>query len=167
MRDEVPRTDAQEEVDTAVEPAHARRDGMSSSPYERGACVKFRVGRAVAAALAIAAATLMATAGSAAADPPRDWDHVHEATGVRIYFEEHGDIVSVCDAKANGHSASVIVYAPEPHFAYKMTVSTGAGTCKSHRASDGGKYNLEEQFVRLNFDGNGGGPASVQIYNDH
>jgi hypothetical protein len=46
--------------------------------------VKFRVGRAVAGAMAVAAVTLMATAGNAAADEPPpgiNWDHTIKAEG--------------------------------------------------------------------------------------
>jgi len=119
--------------------------------------------------MAIAAVTLMATAGNAAAgEPPPgiNWDHTLTAEGVRVYVEEHGDIISVCDAKANGRAAWVQVFVGESA-AYEMTVTEGAGSCETRRASDGGKYNLREVSILLFFDGNGGERNWHNFSNNH
>ncbi|MGW8885086.1 hypothetical protein [Streptomyces sp. NPDC055749] len=124
--------------------------------------MKLRLGRFAAGAIAFAAATLMVTPGNAsAAEPPSigwEWDHILSASGVKVYVEEHGDIIAVCDTQANGDSAMVQVRSSDMWpYNYEMTASGGNGTCKTHRASDGAKYNLPEgREVDLWFDGNGG-----------
>jgi hypothetical protein len=133
--------------------------------------LKFRVGRVVAGVMAVVAAALMATAGNAAAEEPPGgivWDHTYEAPGVRVYVEEHGDIISVCDTKANGHSARIEVGKDDWPLAYEMAARGGAGTCETHRASDGWRYNLMERVnIQLAFDGNGGNDTWKLFYNDH
>ncbi len=118
-----------------------------------------------------AAATLMVSAGSASAytDPGINWDHTYEASGVRVYVEEYGDIISVCDTKSNGHAATVQVRATDVWpYDYEMTASDGVGTCKTHQASDGATYNLSERGIDLLFDGDGGDwSGSGYFTNDH
>ncbi|MFF6983713.1 hypothetical protein ACFZAV_40035 [Streptomyces sp. NPDC008343] len=114
--------------------------------------LKFRMDRTAVGAMVIAAVTLTATAGNVyAADTPPDinWDHVYSASGVRVYVEEHGDIISVCDTWKNGHSAHVTVSDGTWPENYEMTANGGYGSCKTHRASDGRKYNLDETGVDL------------------
>ncbi|GAA2076043.1 hypothetical protein GCM10009801_31190 [Streptomyces albiaxialis] len=113
--------------------------------------MKFRIGRILVGATALASAALAMTAGSASAAPSAaGWDHIFGpntpgSSGVRVYVKEHGDIVKLCDTKKDGYSAELAV-AEDGHAgdSYGMSVSTGAGTCKTHRASDGAKYDLDE-----------------------
>jgi hypothetical protein len=88
---------------------------------------------------------------------------------VRVYVEEHGDVISVCDVKANGRAAWVKVFAGKysETAAYEMTVNGGAGSCETRRASDGSKYNLKEGFIQVFFDGDGGEQHWDTFINDH
>jgi hypothetical protein len=122
--------------------------------------------------MALAATTLITTSGNASAvEPPGiQWDHVYSATGVRIYVKEYGDIISVCDTKANGYAAFVEVRDINAWpYNYEMKASGGKGTCKTHRASDGARYNLPEHIpVDLYFDGNSLAVNNeVSFVNDH
>ncbi|MGA8112416.1 MAG: hypothetical protein WCA46_02000 [Actinocatenispora sp.] len=133
--------------------------------------MKFRIGRAVSGAMALAAAAILTTAGAAsAAEPPGGivWDHTWSTTGVTVYVEEHGDIISVCDTSANGDAAYVEVYANYAWpYTYLMTATGGSGTCTTHRASDGGKYNLDEG-VDVDVRGDGGEYGRRDTFvNDH
>nr|WP_202514827.1 MULTISPECIES: hypothetical protein [unclassified Streptomyces] len=110
---------------------------------------------------------------SAQPDPGIDWDHIYNpnsptGSGVRVYVEEYGDIITVCDSAKDGESATVWV--SEDGYidaGYSMTVSSGYGTCKTHRASDGGKYNLHEKnYVELTFFAKGSDNYAT-FYNDH
>nr|WP_240929904.1 hypothetical protein [Streptomyces coryli] len=118
----------------------------------------------------------MTTGGSASAypDPGFDWDHIFginsdtPASGVRVYAEENGDYISVCDTAKDGYSAKVIVgedgYSGD---SYGMTASGGKGTCKTHKASDGARYNLEENNgVSLKYWAKGGDNYAY-FKNDH
>nr|WP_206314768.1 hypothetical protein [Streptomyces coryli] len=121
--------------------------------------------------MAAAALTMSTGTASAYPDPGIDWDHIYETTGARVYVEEYGDYISVCDTKANGASAYVSVMEigySDP--SYSMTASGGVGTCKSHRASDGAKYNLNENgTVVLDYVGTGNWSDYVEseFFNDH
>lgn len=138
--------------------------------------MKPRIGRILAGATALAAATLMMSGATASAqpDPGIDWDHIFNpnsptGSGVRVYVEEYGDIVSVCDSAKDGKSATAVVtdlgYSPSRE--YSMTVSSGYGTCKTHRASDGGKYNLHEKnYVAITYWAKGE-DNYAEYYNDH
>ncbi|MFF0588636.1 hypothetical protein ACFYWD_21975 [Streptomyces sp. NPDC003781] len=128
--------------------------------------MKFRKAWTAAGTLLAAAAALTMNAGSAYAI---DWDHTASYDGVTVYYEEHGDIVKVCDSKKNGRSASVIVYENSPgDVGYSMTVSSGYGDCKSHRASDGARYNpLEGHYVYFQLDPHTGNYYTVKWLNDH
>ena len=121
--------------------------------------------------MALAAATIATTPGSAsAADTPPgiNWDHIYSATGVKVYVEEHGDIISVCDTVANGHSASVKVTAPVGTWTYTSTVTAGAGSCKTHQASEGGAYDMPEgHYIDLDYVGDGGSLRYSTFLNDH
>ncbi|MGQ4491087.1 hypothetical protein LRE75_20930 [Streptomyces sp. 372A] len=131
--------------------------------------------RSTAALLGAAAfaglTTVTATpAGAAEAPTGINWDHTWNGRGVRVYVEEHGDIISVCDTSANGHAAFVTVDDWDLNIShYKATVKTGKGTCVTHRASQGGKYNLHEYSnIGLTFEGEGGqGSYAVNFVNDH
>ena len=134
-----------------------------------GHALKTRSAAAVVGTIAISAATIVASPGSAfaAPDPPDNaWDHVYSAEGVVVYVEEHGDIISVCDAKANGYGAAVSVN-DYPDKAYDATVTAGFGSCTTHRASQGGNYDLNEgDTIWLVFHG-GGVAKSAHYLNDH
>ncbi|XRQ09526.1 hypothetical protein ACN3XK_01030 [Actinomadura welshii] len=127
--------------------------------------MKLRIGRALAGTVAVTAATVMATTGTASADIPPgiDWDHTFTAPGVKVYVEEYGDFISVCDSKANGHAARVYVAGY-----YDMKASGGSGTCETHRARDGGKYNLRENDrIYLYYRGDDNGNHGSSYFNDH
>ncbi|MGV9630030.1 hypothetical protein [Streptomyces sp. NPDC003487] len=134
-------------------------------------------GRRTVAALLGAAAlaaltTLTAPSASAAVAPPggSSWDHVWSGNGVKVYVKEHGDIVSVCDTAANGHSAWVTVDdLTANRSGYKLVASGGKGTCASHSASEGIKYDMDEyDRFGLNYEGAGGnGSYFVSFVNHH
>ena len=112
----------------------------------------------------------MAFPGSAAAspEPPGDsWDHVFSAKRVTVYVEQYGDVISVCDTSANGHNAWVSVsYASDS--LYSATVNSGAGSCATHRASEGGIYDLREgRDYLLDFAGSKEGAYLSSFFNDH
>lgn len=133
------------------------------------------MGRLAAGAMALATAAVMATAGTAFAGGPPDginWDHTYKATGVVVYVEEHGDIVSVCDTAANGHAAEVEVQDQAPEFYppdYTIRATNGKGSCKTAQASDGKTYDMYEgDNVDLYFDGNTGTyNHTAEFLNDH
>jgi hypothetical protein len=145
---------------------------VDSSLCRKGHVVKLRIGHGVAGAAALAAATIMATAGSASADEPPDgivWDHTYTAPGVTVYVEEHGDIISVCDSAENGHSAWVQVDWSNGGFpaTYKSTVTNGVGSCKTHQASEVG-FDLDEGiYIKLAFEGDGSTLRTAQFLNDN
>ncbi|MCX0244367.1 hypothetical protein [Streptomyces drozdowiczii] len=138
--------------------------------------MKPRIGRILAGATALAATALLMGGATASAqtEPGIDWDHIfnpyspNPSSGARVYVEEYGDIISVCDTAKDGKSATVEV--SEDGYTdsgYTMTVSSGYGTCKTHRASDGGKYNLDEKnYVFLKFWAKGD-DSYGDFYNDH
>ncbi|MFJ5779031.1 hypothetical protein [Streptomyces sp. NPDC093094] len=123
-----------------------------------------------AAALTGLAAVVAPSADAAELPGGIVWDHTYTGTGVKVYVEEHGDIVSVCDTSANGHSAWVAVSDITNNISgYKLTVTGGKGSCATHRASDGTRYNMEENArIALNYEGAGGrGSYYVSFVNDH
>ncbi|NEB81966.1 hypothetical protein G3I40_43145 [Streptomyces sp. SID14478] len=134
--------------------------------------MKRPLGRIAAGATALAATILM-TAGSASAQPDPgggDYDHVANYDGARVYFKEHGDVVTLCDTAANGHAAEAYVWDDLPgDHVYTLEVHSGKGTCKTHRASDGSKYNLlENRYAFFKIDGDGDGTWYIfKWYNDH
>lgn len=123
-----------------------------------------------AGALAFAAAAVVSTAGSALADPGPPgivWDHTYKATGVVVYVEEHGDIVSVCDTAANGHRAEADVEDDGVGLRYTLSVTAGKGSCKTAQASDGHDMG-EGDLIGIAYGGNGKYPAAVSTFvNDH
>ncbi len=124
----------------------------------------------ISAAALTALATITAPPTIAADQPGIAWDHTWSGVGVKVYVEEYGDIISVCDASANGHSAWVTVDDISANITgYRLTANRGTGTCSTHRAGDGGRYNLREDHrIALNFEGSGGrGSYYVSYLNDH
>ncbi|GAB2822002.1 hypothetical protein [Streptomyces daliensis] len=128
--------------------------------------MKLRRTRMTIGTLMFAGAAVTLSAGSASAI---NWDHTRTYDGARVYFEEHGDIVKVCDTSKNGHAAEANVYENSPgDVGYTITVTTGTGTCKSRRASQGPMYNLMEgNNTYINLDGNGGTSYTYKWLNDH
>jgi hypothetical protein len=134
-----------------------------------------RGSRAVAALLgaaALGALAVVSAPSAVAAEPPdgTSWDHTWTGTGVTVYVEEHGDVISVCDTSANSHSAWVTVDDITDNITgYKLTASGGKGSCATHQASQGGRYDLRENNrIALNYEGNGGGGSyAVSFVNDH
>jgi hypothetical protein len=145
----------------------------STSPT---ATTRSRRGRRTVAALfgaaALGALAIVTAPSATAAEAPdgTTWDHTWTGTGVAVYVEEHGDIISVCDTSANGHSAWVTVDDITDNITgYKLTASNGKGTCATHSASQGGRYDLRENNrIALNYEGAGGnGTYAVSFVNDH
>ncbi|MBO2461261.1 hypothetical protein [Actinomadura violacea] len=129
--------------------------------------MKIRIGRLVASAVALSAAAVMATTGTASAATAGY--HLVTASGVKVQIWEHGDVVKVTDTSANGHSAYVtVMYTYQGRdFSYNMTAKS-KGSSKTHRASDGGVYNLPENArIDIEYDGNGGNFSSKHFVNDH
>lgn len=107
----------------------------------------------LASALAVAAAGTVLTGGSASASispPSGGYDHAWTVDGMTVYIEEHGDIVKLCDSKADGKVAQVYVGPLADLYRYSMTIG-GLGSCITHKASEGGKYNLPERQIRVRF----------------
>ncbi|QIB44413.1 hypothetical protein [Streptomyces aureoverticillatus] len=135
-----------------------------------------RARRTVAALVGAAALATLGTVNAPTATagpvPPggSSWDHVWSGTGVKVYVKERGDIISVCDTAANGHSAWTTVDRLNPDVeGYKMYARGGKGSCTSHSAAEGGRYNLAEggQYT-LNFEGRGDNGGTVAGFiNDH
>lgn len=121
-----------------------------------------------AAALAALSAVAAPTA-SAATDPvPTRWDHKYTAPGVTVYVTEYGDVVSVCDAAANGKSAIVSVY-DSTGFVYSIQNHNGYGSCKTYRAGYAGSWTdlREGDWINLAYVGDGGSPWYADYLNDH
>ncbi|MFG3555286.1 hypothetical protein ACGGAQ_12980 [Micromonospora sp. NPDC047557] len=132
--------------------------------------MKLGVGRALTGATALTVAAVVAFPGSAAAspEPPGDgWDHVFSVKGVTVYVEEYGDVISVCDTLANGHNAWVDV-SYGSGWLYTAKVNSGAGSCATHRASEGGIYDLKEgRDYLLDFAGSVDGVYLESFSNNH
>lgn len=108
------------------------------------------------AALGAAAALLAGASVPAAAQSNDDVhplaDHVmytadqswpYDPAG-KMWFNEYGDVVTVCDNDADGHSVYLSVDGGVGH-EYGVHVVGGEGTCVTHKAAQGGKYNLPEK----------------------
>ena len=134
--------------------------------------MKSRAGRVLASALALSASLAVVTAGSAFADDPPGgivWDHTYKAPGVKVYVEEHGDIISVCDTAENGHAAWVLV-TDRVGVQFRITSYNGVGSCAESRANDGLGHDLYEGDridLHLDGDGDGAGAAYEAFVNDH
>ncbi|MFC9425368.1 hypothetical protein [Streptomyces sp. NPDC056987] len=129
-----------------------------------------RLGRRAAAALLGAAALTGLTTVTAPTAGAATWDHTYSGKGVTVYVKERGDIIKVCDTSKNGHSAWVAVMDISNNIDhYKLKASGGKGTCATHRASEGGRYDLAEYSrIALNYEGAGGnGSYYVSYVNDH
>ncbi|MFG3689641.1 hypothetical protein [Micromonospora sp. NPDC047740] len=110
-----------------------------------GLQVKRRLSRITAVAASLTVAVTLGIAGPASADDGIDWDHHWSVPGGDVYVEEHGDIVMVCDTKADGKGVHGLV---KDYYtgiiAYEFDETAGAFTCIKLSASMGGRYNLVE-----------------------
>lgn len=148
---------------------------MSHPTTSPSAAKRARLGRRTATGLLGAAAltgltAVTAPSAGAVVDPGIKWDHTYSGTGVKVYVEEHGDIISVCDTSANDRSAWVTVSDITNNISgYKLMASRGKGSCATHQASDGSRYDQREgSRIALNFEGAGGnGSYYVSFVNDH
>jgi hypothetical protein len=68
-----------------------------------------------------------------------------ESPGAHMWFNEHGDVVTVCDNDADGMKASVSVHVNGVGSAPTYTVAIGGdGRCTTRKASTGRRFNLPE-----------------------
>lgn len=120
-------------------------------------------------AMILAVAAMVATSGIASASdtPGIKWDHIYTAPGAKVYVKEHGDIISLCDTSANGHSAEldIVDYGA-------LSARGGAGSCDTSAASSSPFDDLvENATIDIWFDGEGDPPyagwAHRSFFNDH
>lgn len=132
--------------------------------------VKSHIGRPVAGAMLLASAAILAAPGSASAggiSPTVNWDHTWSGRGAKVYVEEHGDMISLCDSAANGHGAWLAAEDSKGH-GYTIRVTRGKNSCTTVDTSEG--YNLAEGgIVRLYWDGQGRTSTNygANFINDH
>lgn len=139
-----------------------------------------RTGLKAAATGVLVAGLGFATATQASAAPVApdgSWDHIWTTSdanhGGTVYVEEHGDVITLCDTAADGVSATAAVTYDQGNdnykVAYQMNVG-GNGTCTTHRATQGGVYDLPENteiyiYIYIGADGTGG--TGHYYLNDH
>lgn len=105
----------------------------------------------LASAMAVAAAGALLTGGATAANAATKWDHIWHWGSDGVWVKERGDVIKLCDVKRDGNPAWIIVIPAKGDY-YSFEVHGGYGACRTHRASQGGKYNLREGVnVRLRF----------------
>ena len=100
----------------------------------------------VLAVLATAAASVFAA--PAASGAPAGWDYElkteQRKPGASVLFKKKGDVVKLCDLADDGWAARLdLSNFPDIGDVYKLEVE-GKGRCVTHRASEGGKYDLPE-----------------------
>lgn len=84
---------------------------------------------------------MLATAGSASAGIYKTSSYVRaNYTGIQVTAVERGDVITVCDTKANGYAARMQVSSRGVY--YEKVVRAGSGSCITASASNG--YNLPE-----------------------
>jgi hypothetical protein len=64
--------------------------------------------------------------------------------GGRVDFWPYGDVVQVCDTQADGTSVHVVIDDIDTFKGYELTAA-GDGNCVTHKASQGGAYDLPER----------------------
>ena len=106
-------------------------------------------GLATACALLAGSALATATSASATTDPTGAWDYTVSTTvaGGTLFVRTHGDVVMLCDEKADGLAPRAEVEfwnGADWTEVYTLTASDGYGSCVTAQASDGGKHNLLE-----------------------
>lgn len=108
---------------------------------------------ALAAATVLLASGALATATSASAttDPSGSWDHIwtinNSGLAGEVWVKEYGDVIEICDMKADGLTPEVTVWALQSgtyYPKYSLAANGGSGSCVERGASDGGNYNLPE-----------------------
>ncbi|OXM73055.1 MULTISPECIES: hypothetical protein [Amycolatopsis] len=121
----------------------------------------------------IATVTTAVLAGTGVASADVDYDHVwpdNDGTA-KVYVKENGDVLSVCDTKADGKAARMHVYVgDEGDPRYSAYATNGKGTCVTRRAKDGGAYNLPEGrriWVYFGNEDGAGNWTSRSYVNDH
>jgi len=94
--------------------------------------------------------------------------------GGNMWFNEYGDVVTVCDGDADGKAAELRVYNGKVGGGTRYLVyARGDGNCTTRKASMGGSYNLpEDSYVGfqlcLHTEGYGSGYCNnANWYNDH
>jgi hypothetical protein len=99
-----------------------------------------------AAALASAAGLALA-APAHASDPGGggSWDHTYVTIdgGGTVHVQEHGDLIELCDTKADGLSVRVEV-SWDNSAGYVLYDKAGNGTCTAVSATTAAKYDLPE-----------------------
>ncbi|MCU7724027.1 hypothetical protein ODJ79_09900 [Actinoplanes sp. KI2] len=107
--------------------------------------------------------------------------HTGDAFGGSVFgyygtatFTEHGDVVTICDADADGHGVKMYVSLDDAYGPTQYTFHVGGkGNCSTHRASEGGAYDLPEKryigFLFCMYDGPGeeGECKAYKFYNDN
>ncbi|MPV36215.1 hypothetical protein [Georgenia subflava] len=88
-----------------------------------------------------------------------------------MWFNEYGDVVTLCDNDADGHAPSLTVALYHPYHAtrYRLTAWGGEGNCVTARASDGGVFNLPEHTnigFQICISPHGGMCRNATWYND-
>ncbi|RKN21004.1 hypothetical protein D7147_09365 [Micromonospora musae] len=99
-----------------------------------------RFGRMTAASAAAILLTSMMSSPALAAD--HTMYTLDDNPGGRVEFTEYGDIIKLCDVQADGHYVVLGVYDEFGNGWWDY--ASGNGNCITHRASQGGEYNLYE-----------------------
>jgi hypothetical protein len=109
--------------------------------------MKIRTASSLTAAFVALTAAVVAVPGQAlAAADPHYWMYTNDDNpGGKVDFWSNGDIIQLCDQQADGARAELNVYdaTAGSGLLFHMEAS-GNGVCVSHRASDGGRYDLAE-----------------------
>lgn len=128
--------------------------------------------------LAVVVAALAVTVGlSGNANAADHLMHTGDAFGSvfgwsgKGWFNEHGDVVTICDDDADGRKVIMHVYYNSPSAGnpmYSFSVG-GEGRCVTRKASMGGVYDLQENhYVGFKFCRYPGGECKdYRFYNDH
>jgi hypothetical protein len=78
------------------------------------------------------------------------WVGTGNETGAEVDVLKHGDVIDLCDTKADGKAPRAeVLYdlgGGNIHY-YPITDGDGYGTCVGHEASDGGAYDLPEGYT--------------------
>ncbi|NIH78571.1 hypothetical protein [Amycolatopsis viridis] len=124
--------------------------------------MKFRKMMLTAATLTVTAASALTITGTATAttSPAGGWDHVWAGGDATVYAEETGDVIKVCDTKADGQPVYVKV-SSGGQWKYTVWAKGGLGSCAERSEKDKGVYDLiEGREIEVEF-GTGNGPHHV------
>ena len=136
-----------------------------------------KLGRIASVTAASAALVLTVANPAAAADHTmRTGDAFGDVTGYsgKGWFNERGDVVTICDDDADGIAVKMWVYKDELYGAkaYEFSVG-GEGNCATRKASMGSPYNLRENrhaaflFCLHTSSTDGYECKGYRFYNDH